>query len=217
MILAALLSLIPASLAADGQPGLWLPGATPLGSATGQAGVGVQWDDGGGQSVLLKGIVGAGQIVAINAEGYVGAGGDGGRWPDLGVGARFLVLNKDGFGLAPYGHFEFEGRTLDSFLGLAGAFSGEHIRVDASLTLIAAETGNGGGTVILPPDAMAWLEAGVAFFPARGQELRLGALSRDELLATVTYRWFGGWWYVEPSLMYWPGELSARAHAGVRF
>lgn len=206
-----LVLLASTALAWEGQPGLWLPGATSLGAASGRAGLGVVWEQ-GDERLLLQGIVGATSRLAINALGYVGGGGSG-----LGLGMRYRVLAQDGFGLAPYAQLEIAPAGTDAFLGLAGAFDGDAVSLDASLTLLGAHTASGGGTLVLPPRALAWFEAGVTFYPARRQELRLGAISRDEFELAVTYRWHGAWWYVEPSILYWPDDLTARAAAGVRF
>lgn len=206
----ALLALSSA-LAWEGQPGLWLPGATSIGSKTGRAGVGVLFDE-GGEQLVLQGIVGLAPRVALNARGEIGGGGG-----ELGLGLRYIALSKEDFTLAPYGHFEIGDNHTDAFLGLAAAIDGGGVGVDASLTLIGAQTSNGSGTMVLPPQALRWFEAGVTFHPARRQELRLGVINEERFQAVATYRWHGEWWYVEPSILYWPDDLSARAQAGVRF
>lgn len=209
----ALLVALPLAQAWEGQPGLWLPGATPLAGSSGRFGAGVAWSDTQGESVLLKGIVGLGSRFALQGEGYVG----GGRDPDVGLGLRYVALHNDGFSLAPYGLFEVGPGGTDSYLGLAGNFAGQSAAFDASLTLIGAHTSHGEGALVLPPRALAWLEAGITFYPAKHQEFRVGAVSRDDLQLAATYRWRGSWWYVEPSVLYWPGDLAARLQAGVRF
>ncbi len=207
----SLLLLSSIALAWEGQPGLWLPGATAIGTKTGRAGVGVEFDD-GGEQLVLQGILGLGPKLALNARGEVAQGNG-----ELGLGLRFIALNKEGFTLAPYGHFELGQNHTDAFLGLSAAVSGNSVGIDASLTLIGAETHSGSGTMVLPPSALRWFEAGLTFHPARRQELRIGAISEDRFQMAATYRWYGEWWYVEPSILYWPDDLSARAQAGVRF
>lgn len=205
------LLFLSTALAWEGQPGIWLPGATPLGSATGRAGLGVVFDE-GGEQLVLQGVVGATPHLAINARGELGAGAS-----EMGVGLRYLAFSRDGFSLAPFGHFEFGDHRTDVFLGLAGAVAGQSVGVDASLTLVGAQTSNGAGTLVLPPGALAWFEAGLTFHPAKRQELRLAAVSEDRFQVAATYRWYGSWWFVEPSILFWPDDLSARAQAGVRF
>lgn len=209
----SLLLLASTALAWEGQPGLWLPGATPLGQGDGRAGIGVHWDNNSSaERVFLQGVVGATPHLAINAAGYAGGG-----VADMGLGLRYTVLNKQGFALAPFSQFEFGQGYTDTYLGLAGAFYGDGATLDGSLTLIQASTHGGDGSLVLPPHALKWFEAGVSFRPARRQELRLGVLNQERFQATVTYRWRGDWWYVEPSVLWWPGDISARLHAGVRF
>lgn len=207
----SLVLLASTALAWEGQPGLWLPGATSLGTKTGRAGVGVVFDE-GREQLVLQGIVGVAPKLAINARGEVGDGNG-----ELGLGLRYLAMNKEGFTLAPYSHFELGDHRTDAYLGLAGAVSGNAVGIDASLTLIGAHTTNGSGTLVLPPQALQWFEAGLTFHPARRQELRVGAIREDRFQLVATYRWHGEWWYVEPSILYWPDDLSARAQAGVRF
>lgn len=215
MSLTALLFTCSLASAFEGQPGLWLPGSTSLPARQGRFGAGVVWGEGSGESVLIKGIIAPVNRLALSAEGVVGSGGD--PLPDLGVGLRYSVLDKEGFTLAPFNQLEITGRALTDYLGLAGGWAGTQVALDASLSLFAAESQGERGTFVLPPEALRWLEGGVTFYPARQQELRVGALSRDVFQLTLTYRWMGRWWYVEPSLMWWPGDLDARAHAGVRF
>lgn len=208
----AILLLVSTALAWEGQPGLWLPGATSLGAKTGRAGLGVAWGQNGGESLYGQGIVGATSRLAINVDGALQEGGGG-----LGLGLRYRALVKDGFALAPYAQFEFASAGTSTYLGLAGAFAGDGATLDASLTLFAAQTYDGHGTVVAPPDALGWFEAGLTFYPAKQQELRLGVLGQQDLNLAVTYRWRGSWWYVEPSLLWWPEDLSAQLGAGVRF
>lgn len=207
----SLLFMASTALAWEGQPGLWLPGATPLGQATGRAGLGVHWD-GAGERAVLQGIVGATPNLAINAAGFLGNG-----VADVGLGLRYTVLNKQGFALAPYSQFEFGQGDTDTYLGLAAAFYGDGATLDGSLTLIGAHTHDGQGSLVLPPNALRWFEAGVSFRPARRQEVRLGAINQERFQLAVTYRWRGEWWYVEPTVLWWPDDLAARLQAGVRF
>lgn len=207
----ALIALLQPALAWEGQPGLWLPGATQMHAVSGRAGVGVLFDQ-SGEQLVLNGIVGATSRLAINLAGEAGRQGSG-----LGVGARYIVLSKEGFRLAPYAQLQLYDHHSEAWLGLAGSVTGDTVGVDASLTLIGANTSNGQGALVLPPRALAWFEAGLTFHPAHNQELRVGAISQDHFQLVATYRWHGNWWYVEPSVLYWPDDLSARAMAGVRF
>lgn len=214
MIPLLFVTLSSAALALEGQPGLWLPGSTRLGQADGRFGAGVVWAEGGGESVMLKGIVGASSRVAFNAEGFLG-GAPG--YPDVGLGVRVRVIEESNASLAPYLQVDFHDSATHSYAGLAGAIAADTFTFDASLTLLGAQTDNGRGSLVGPPDALRWLEAGLTWHPAPSQELRLGAISRDRFQMALSYRWLGSWWYVEPDLQYWPHDLDARLHAGVRF
>ena len=207
----SLLLMASTALAWEGQPGLWLPDATPMGQSTGRAGLGVHWD-GAGERAVLQGIVGATPKLAINAAGFIGNGA-----ADVGVGFRYMVLSKQGFTLAPTAQFQIGQGDTDTYIGLAGSFFGDGATLDASLTLIGANTHDGTGSLVLPPHALRWFEAGVTFHPAKRQELRIGAINQDDFQLVATYRWRGDWWFVEPSVLWWPEDLAARLQAGVRF
>lgn len=214
MLSLTLLTISTLALALEGQPGLWLPGSTRLGQADGRFGAGVVWAESGGESVMIKGIVGATSRLAFNAEGFIG-GAPG--YPDVGAGVRYRVIEESHASVAPYLQVDFHDQATNSYAGVAGAFAGDHITFDGSLTLLGASMNGGEGRLIGPPAALRWLEAGLTWHPAQRQELRLGAISRDVFQMALSYRWLGSWWYVEPDLLYWPGDLDARLHAGVRF
>ena len=73
-----ILVLISAAAALEGLPGQWLPGASPLSARQGWFGAGVAWDwsgpGGEGPGMLVRGVVGAGPRLAINAEGHLTRG-----------------------------------------------------------------------------------------------------------------------------------------------
>ena len=220
----ALLSLLLVTSGAhalEGMTGQWLPGASPLKARQGWVVAGAAWDwtgpGGDGQGLLTRGVVGVGHRTAINFEGHLALGDP---VVDLGAGVRTTVLSRDGFRLAPFGHFEFGGDNLDGYAGLAGIVDGDRVNVDASLSIIQlglAEQSST-GTIILPPEGMAAFDAGAAIAPASGQELRGGLLYREEQLRfSVGYRWFGDWWLVNADLLLWPDDTSARVTGGLRF
>ncbi|MEL6342204.1 MAG: hypothetical protein AAFV53_03675 [Myxococcota bacterium] len=217
MILMGLLWSAEAA-ALEGITGQWLPGASPVAQGQGWVSAGGAWDWPGGQGegVLVRGVVGIGAKTALNAEGHLSLTDP---FTDLNLGLRTIVLRNAGVQLAPFIHLGFGGDGLDGTAGLAGQLNGDAITADASIGLIGftANDGDTGGTFTLPPEAMRVFEGGVAFAPAKRQELRLGLLSRDQAWFTVGYRWKGPWWLISGDLLFWPGDLGARAMAGVRF
>ncbi len=214
------LMLISAAAALEGMPGQWLPGASPLSARQGWVGAGVAWDwsgpGGASQGLLMRGVVGAGPRLAINAEGHLTRGDP---ISDLGIGLRHIVWNKEGFRLAPFGHFEFNGAGMDGIIGLAGQVDGSKLDFDASLSLLTfrAEESAGSATLLLPPQSMTALDAGVTFAPASQQELRLGILSDDRVRLSLGYRWLGPWWLISADLLLWPDDTGARLVASLRF
>lgn len=215
-----ILVMISAAAALEGQPGQWLPGASPLSARQGWVGAGVAWDwsgpGGAGQGVLMRGVVGAGPRLAINAEGHLTRGDP---LSDLGIGIRHIAWNKDGFRLAPFGHLEFDGVGMDGYFGLSGHADGARADIDVSLSLLTLRADEGASTaqLLLPPEAMTALDAGVSIAPASNQELRIGILSDDRVRMTLGYRWLGPWWLVSADLLYWPGDTGARLLAALRF
>lgn len=214
------LMLISAAAALEGMPGQWLPGASPLSARQGWVGAGVAWDwsgpGGASQGLLMRGVVGAGPRLAINAEGHLTRGDP---ISDLGIGLRHIVWNKEGFRLAPFGHFEFNGVGMDGIIGLAGQVDGSKLDFDASLSLLTfrAEENAGSATLLLPPQSMTALDAGVTLAPASQQELRLGILSDDRVRMSLGYRWLGPWWLISADLLLWPDDTGARLVASLRF
>ena len=219
-LLPLLLSLVPSAAALEGLTGQWLPGASRLKPRQGFVLAGAAWDWGGpggdGEGLLTRGVVGLGYRTALNFEGHLALGDP---VADLGAGVRTIVLSREGFRLAPFGHFEFGGDHLDGYLGLSGHMSGENLDLDASFSLIRLDLAEGSseGALILPPPGMAAFDLGAAFAPAKGQELRGGLLYQDRLRFSVGYRWLGPWWLVCADLLLWPKDTSARVTAGLRF
>ena len=215
-----ILVLISAAAALEGLPGQWLPGASPLSARQGWFGAGVAWDwsgpGGEGPGMLVRGVVGAGPRLAINAEGHLTRGDP---ISDLALGIRHTTWNRDGFRLAPFGHFTFDGSGMDGHFGLAGHVDGSRADVDVSLSLLSLRTEEQANTaeLLLPPASLTALDAGVTLSPASQQELRLGVLSDDRLRLTLGYRWLGPWWLISADLMYWPGDTGARMLAALRF
>ncbi|MFT5681139.1 MAG: hypothetical protein ACI8RZ_002045 [Myxococcota bacterium] len=214
------LMMIAAASALEGLPGQWLPGASPLSARQGWVGAGVAWDWSGpggvGQGVLMRGVVGAGPRLAINAEGHLTRGDP---LSDLGLGIRHIVLNKDGFRLAPFAHLEFDGAGMDGYFGLAGQADGSKVDFDASLSLLRfrAEESASSATLLLPPESMTALDAGVTIAPASQQELRVGILSDERVRLSLGYRWLGPWWLISADLLYRPNDAGARLVASLRF
>ena len=215
-----ILMLISAAVALEGQPGQWLPGASPLSARQGWVGAGVAWDwsgpGGAGQGLLMRGVVGAGPRLAINAEGHLTRGDP---ISDLGIGLRHNIWSQDGFTLAPFAHLEFDGAGTDGYFGLAGHVDGARADIDASLSLLTmrAEEGASTAQLLLPPESMTALDAGVTIAPASQQELRLGVLSDERMRLSLGYRWLGPWWLVSADLLYRPGDTGARLLAALRF
>ncbi len=214
------LMLISAAAALEGMPGQWLPGASPLSARQGWVGLGVAWDwsgpGGAGPGVLMRGVVGASPRMAINAEGHLTRGDP---LSDLGLGIRHIVYSKDGFRLAPFAHLEFDGAGMDGYFGLAGHADGSRADLDVSLSLLTlrADEGASQATLLLPPESMTALDAGVTISPASQQELRMGILSDERVRLTLGYRWLGPWWLISADLLFWPGDTGARLVASLRF
>lgn len=212
--------LLPSASALEGLTGQWLPGASALKPRQGWVVAGAAWDwsgpGGTGEGLLTRGVVGLGYRTALNFEGHLALGDP---LVDLGAGIRTIVVSREGFRLAPFGHFEFGGDSLDGYLGLSGHMSGDRLDLDASLSLLRLDLteGAGQGALLLPPAGMTALDVGAAFAPAKGQELRGGLLYQERLRFSVGYRWFGSWWLVNADLLLWPADTSARITAGLRF
>ena len=164
----------------------------------------------------MRGVVGATGRLAVNAEGHLTRGDP---VSDLGLGIRHMTWSKDGFRLAPFAHLEFGGSGMDGYFGLAGQVDGSRVDVDMSLSLLTmrAEEEASTAQLILPPDSMTALDAGVTLSPASQQELRLGVLSDDQFQLSLGYRWLGPWWLVSADLLYWPDSTGARLMAALRF
>jgi len=202
--------------------GQWLPGASPLKPRQGWASGGGAWDwsgpggEGNGEGLLMRGVVGLGYRTALSAEGHLSLGDP---VADLGLGVRTIVLSQDGFRLAPFGHFVFNGDGLDGYIGLAGHVTSDRLNFDASFTLLQLDIqeGSSQGQLLLPPEALTAFDLGVALAPAAGQELRIGAMYQERFRLTLGYRWLGPWWLVQADLLWWPGETGARVTAGLRF
>ncbi|MFT4979345.1 MAG: hypothetical protein ACI8S6_005255 [Myxococcota bacterium] len=219
-MLITILTCLSTAQALEGLTGQWLPGASPLRPRQGWVAGGGAWDWGGpggdGEGLLMRGVVGLGYRTALSAEGHLSLGDP---VADLGLGVRTIVLSTDGFRLAPFGHFVFNGDGLDGYLGLAGHMTADRVDIDASFTLVQLDLSEGSseGSIILPPDAMNAFDLGVSIAPAGGQELRIGALYQDRFRLTLGYRWLGDWWLVQADLLWWPRDTGARVLAGLRF
>ncbi|MDG1480790.1 MAG: hypothetical protein P8R54_14440 [Myxococcota bacterium] len=214
------LMLISAAAALEGMPGQWLPGASPLSARQGWIGAGVAWDwsgpGGASPGLLMRGVVGAGPRLAINAEGHLTRGDP---ISDLGIGIRRIVWNQEGFRLAPFGHLEFSGDTMDGIIGMSGQVDGSTLDFDASLSLLTfrAEEGAESATLLLPPQSMTALDAGITIAPASQQELRMGILADERVRLSLGYRWLGPWWLISADLLLWPNDTGARLVAAARF
>lgn len=219
-MLYALLMLTSTAAALEGQTGQWLPSASRLQPRQGWLSAGAAWDwsgpGGSGDGLLVRGVVGLGHRTALNAEGHINLGDP---IADLGLGFRTIVLSSDGFRLAPFGHVTFMGDESLGRLGLAGHLTGAKLDVDAALSLvqITLNQGDDRGEFLLPPSAMTSFDLGVSLAPAANQELRIGALGREQFWLTLGYRWLGDAWLVQADLLWWPYNTGARITAGVRF
>jgi len=205
--------------ALEGQSGHWIPGASPLVSGQGWITVGGSWEwadsDVRRDGVILRGVFGPTDRWAVMGSGRASA--DGGI-EDIQTGLRWTAIKHKGLSVAPFLHSGWSRTGSDAIMGAAVHMETMMGELDGSVSVFGLRSGSEGPELARPRDAAEAFEAGWTLFPTYNQELRLGVISRrEEIDLTLSMRWLGKWVLLCGDLIYWPGDLGAQAHVGLRF
>jgi hypothetical protein len=219
-----LLALLPGAHADDLQPGMALPGATPVDGPSTQVGAGIVCDTGDGCGPMLEG--------QINVTDRIGLVGDlpwffTGEETEVGgvVGARMLLIDQPNFRMAPIAVFgtqdELTGSNHKDLAVGAGAaieIGSEDFSLDAALPvlMVANEDTDFAGRSLGASEVGVNVGTDDFLGLADESQIRAGLSHLDPM---VSYRLEGETWYGEAkgAVSTNDGDLSGMVSAGALF